>query len=164
MCRFIYSLAACGHGFITGKQKREQHLAWEAESSRGSAPPPACSTPEADLHDVQTYEGNCYDGKQKFSKNFGLDMVELREEAILIKRDMNKAILAADDVYTGKQRYEILKRFELYNQAFEMMFEDAEHALQSAQEGLIRVQGEVDGAKKEAAEWKKYARLLKVDE
>ncbi|TGO35238.1 hypothetical protein BHYA_0165g00100 [Botrytis hyacinthi] len=161
MYRLIYRLAFCGHEFITGRQKYEKYLAWEAESSRRSAAPPARSPPEADPHDVQIFDYDCYECKPTFDNRFGMDMVERREEASPIKRDMDKAILAAGGAYTGKQRYEILKRFEDYNHALEMMFEDAEHELQGTQNVANRVQGEAESAKKEVAEWKeRYAQLL----
>ncbi|TGO26380.1 hypothetical protein BPAE_0061g00520 [Botrytis paeoniae] len=160
MCCLIYSLAACGHEFGAGLKKCEEYLVWEAKPNPKN-PSLECVTPGPKPYDVQTYEGDCHDCKREFEMGRNLRMEDCREEAILIKRNMNKAILAAGGAYTGKQRYEILKRFELYNQAIEMMFEDAEREIQSAQEELTRVQGEADGAKKEAAEWKdKHARLL----
>ncbi|TGO72698.1 hypothetical protein BELL_0427g00100 [Botrytis elliptica] len=159
MCRSIYSLAFCGHEFISGKQKCESYLAWEAAWDQKSAPPPVCSTPEADPHDVKTFDYNCYECKPKFN-TFRLDMVERRDDASLIRRDMDKAIVAAGGAYTGKQRYEMLKRFEDYNHAIEMMFEDVEHEFHGTHNVLDRVRGEAESAKKEVAEWKeRVARL-----
>ncbi|KAF7953433.1 uncharacterized protein EAE97_000832 [Botrytis byssoidea] len=160
MCRYIYSLAACGHEFGAGMEKCEKYLAWEAEPDSKDTSS-QCRNPSPEPHDMQTYEGDCYMCKQEFEMGQNLRMEDRREEAILIKRDMDEAILAAGGAYTGKQRYEILKRFEHNNQAFEVMFENAERELQSAKEELTRVRREADSAKKEVAEWKeRYAHLL----
>ncbi|TGO49879.1 hypothetical protein BCON_0197g00110 [Botryotinia convoluta] len=102
MCRTIYSLAACGHEFGAGLERCGKYLAWEAEPGQKDASP-ECSIPGPKPYDVQTYEGDCYDCKRECEMGQNLRMEDRREEAILIKRDVGKAILAAGDAYTGKQ-------------------------------------------------------------